>query len=355
MPHPLVPLPTAAQQLKGRTLPGGWRVTEWIQRQPHTTGGNFSESYLVEDSKGHQAFLKALDFSQAPFETDTVRWLDTMTKAYLHEVDLFELCGQKRLDRVVRVLGRGQELIQGNGGLPDVVPFLVLERADGDLRSQLHLSARFDLAVALRVLHQVAVGLQQLHGIRIAHQDLKPSNVVLFGKLDARLTDLGSASHQDRTAPRDDCRWAGDAKYTPPELLYGHRSPEWTVRRLGCDAYMLGAMVVYLFHGAPLTPQILIGVPAHQRPEAWTGTYTEVLPLLQAGFGAVVETIQPAFKAQEVSELVDVVRWLCEPDPTRRGHPRSLGQGGLQYDLARYVSLFDRLARRVETGFWKHA
>ncbi len=355
MPHPQAQLPTAAQKLQGLTLDGGWKVLQLLPRGLNATGGCFSEGYLVEDTNGRKAFLKALDFSGAPFQKDTARWLEIMLRAFNHEKDLLYLCEKKRLDRIVMALGDGQVLVPGGGGLNEVVPYLILECAQTSLRSQAALVQQFDRAMALRILHQVAVGLQQLHGIRIAHQDLKPSNVVLFGPLESRITDMGSASHRDRNSPQDELSHAGDGNYTPPELLYKVTNSEWHTRRFGCDAYMLGALVVFLFYGTPMTPLVLAQVPQHQKPRAWNGSYSDVFPLVQAGFGDALTKISQVFQAQGVPELTEVVRQLCDPDPSKRGHPKDLGRGQAQYDLTRYVSFFDRLARRMEIGFWKPA
>lgn len=55
-----------------------------------------------------------------------------------------------------------------------------------------------------------------LHGLDIAHQDLKPSNVLPI---------------------------AGDPTYAPPELLYNYVPADWNVRRYACDVYLLGANI----------------------------------------------------------------------------------------------------------------
>ncbi len=61
-------------------------------------------------------------------------------------------------------------------GLP--VQYSIFEMADCDTPTYMDVSVKLDLAWTVRMLHQAAVGLQQLHGIGIAPQDLKPSNVL---------------------------------------------------------------------------------------------------------------------------------------------------------------------------------
>src|SRR5262249_27237780 len=123
-----------------------------------------------------------------------------------------------------------------------------LELADsGDVRKYLDVAARFDSAWVLRSLHHVATGLRQLHSAGIAHQDVKPSNVLVFDAKISKVADLGRASSQGESPPHEDHHIAGDPEYAPPELCYHHVVPDWNQRRLGCDAYLLGSMVVFFF------------------------------------------------------------------------------------------------------------
>ena len=86
------------------------------------------------------------------------------------------------MSRVVTAIADGSVTVN-IGGTSEVVQYLIFEKADGDARSFLNASSAFDLAWSLRALHHVTVGLRQMHQSRMAHQDLKPSNVLLFGKV----------------------------------------------------------------------------------------------------------------------------------------------------------------------------
>src|SRR6266851_917241 len=52
--------------------------------------------------------------------------------------------------------------------------------ADGDVRKHLSPTQSLDIVWILRCLHHIATGLHQLHSAKVAHQDLKPSNVLAF-------------------------------------------------------------------------------------------------------------------------------------------------------------------------------
>jgi serine/threonine protein kinase len=231
-----------------------------------------------------------------------------------------------------------------------VVQYLIFELASGDVRSQLDAADQFDTAWALRSLHQIANGLKQLHGLGIAHQDLKPSNVLSFPDDGSKIADLGRSACKELTSPYDDHKVAGDRSYAPPELLYGHIDGDWTRRRIGCDAYLLGSMVVFLFHRVAMTTLILDNMERSHHWRAWDGTFEEVLPYLRDAFGYALRDIGPAFPPYLRDELTCIARELCEPDPRLRGHPANRTTRQNQYSLERYVSRFNLLASKVELG-----
>jgi eukaryotic-like serine/threonine-protein kinase len=165
--------------------------------------------------------------------------------------------------------------------------------ADCDVRSFLGgLSARIDLAWKLRSLHHVATGIHQLHSAGIAHQDVKPSNILVFDRATSKVADLGSASQRGTLSPRDDRRFAGDPSYAPPELLYGQLDPDWNNRRLGCDAYLLGSMIVFMFTGLNATSLLFSKTLPEHHPGQWKGSYTDILPHLRDAFGMALRTVQ---------------------------------------------------------------
>jgi len=225
---------TPAQRLLGMILPGGWKVIRPVEKRPGSSGGFFSCGYVVESETGQLGFLKALDYSAAMAEVDPARALQVITEMFNFERDLVRVCTNKHLDRVVRGLSDGAVRVDGQP-----VQYLIFELADGDARSQADESHRYERAWSLRALHHVATGIAQLHRESIAHQDLKPSNVLSFdgGKV-SKVGDLGRASHRGDYPPHEDVPIAGDVSYAPPERLYGYQDPDWSRRRLGCDAYL---------------------------------------------------------------------------------------------------------------------
>jgi serine/threonine protein kinase len=343
-------MPTSAQMLTGVALADGWTVVSAIPRSQNATGGRFSESYEVQRSDGTKAFLKALDFSSAIQAADPARALQALTEAFNFERDLLASCRDRRMSRIVTAITDGKVQVN-NPSDSGVVQYIIFEIADGDVRSQADAANRFDLAFALRALHSIAVGLEQLHVARIAHQDVKPSNVLVFllAKL-AKLGDLGRAALVGATPPHENLVLPGDPLYTPPELAYGHVDPDWKRRRLGADLYHLGSMAVFFFTGQGFTALLSAELNQIYWPQSWGGNYAQVLPHLRDAYDRVIKRFAAAVHPELRDELVTIVRQLCDPDPSLRGHPRNRVNPATHHGLERYISRFDALARKAETG-----
>ena len=219
----------AAYALEGQELKNGWRITNAINKPPTGTGGTFSVCYGV--SNGHQnAFLKAINFiaffSMMPGRSITAV-MQEMSSAYEYEKAVLNRCKDRRLSKVATIIDEGEVTVPGF--IIGTVPYLIFEMAEGDLRSQLtDFSDDLESVWKLRSLHNIAVGMKQLHSVKISHQDLKPSNVLIYeGGGVSKVGDLGRALCQDIIAPHDyDGGFAGDGTYAPPEVYYGYMEPE---------------------------------------------------------------------------------------------------------------------------------
>ena len=338
---------TPAQQLVGKELPNGWKVVELINRPETATGGNFSTSYVVVSGNGNKAFLKAMDYREALESSDPAKALQIMTAEYNFERAVLEKCKFNRLSRIVRVLDSGT-LPPQEGDPSSVVQYLIFELATADIRSFVGWSQAFETAWALRTTHQAAAALQQLHSVGIAHQDVKPSNVLIFKESLSKLADLGRAFDRDSVSPHDGFDCAGDPTYAPPELLYGYAPEDWRTRRLGCDMYLLGSLVVFLCTSVSMTHLLLERLdPKHHYLE-WGDPYSEVLPYLQQAFSQIVRELREQIRSDFSNPIAESVKQLCNPDPKRRGHSKNIRSNGNQYSLERYVSLFDLLAKKAE-------
>jgi serine/threonine protein kinase len=352
--------PTPAEQLDGRVIGDGWTVIRRIQKPPDATGESFSTCYEVE-RKGRNAFMKAIDIHGVlrghPKEVMTV--LQHVSTAYNYELGLLEVCENRNMDRVVRAVDHGQETIDPSD-VASIVFFLIFKLAEGDLRQVHDTGAELDLSLIFRTLHDVSVGIRQLHSAEIAHQDIKPSNVLAFEsaerapRLVSRIADLGRASRPDASMPHDQEHCAGDRSHTAPELLYATSPPDWNGRR-ACDLYQLGSILLFLFSGTTATAAWLNELHPDFRPRSLTGhyygSYADALPHLRAALQQVCDSF-PHFGDERVRDVaLRIFRKLCDPDPRLRG--ATFVGAGNRYDLERFITEFDLEARRTARQFAK--
>jgi serine/threonine protein kinase len=348
--------------LQGRTVGSGWTVLELLRKADGGTGGHFSTGYIVEKDK-RKAFMKAMDITSALLEPP-----DKQLDAIRHAIDMIQFegmllqeCESKRLSRVVRILEQGIENVGGSPADPisqavSRVHVFIFELGGDDVRKAFGVPSATDSSARLRVLHNVTAAIQQLHAVGIAHQDVKPSNILAFPQEAHKLADLGRASMMGRAGPVDGFLFPGDWTYCPPEFAYGYTAPEYMDRRFGTDAYMLGSMICFMFTLQSATTLLQQALPPHMLPprwhrdptsSAWTGSFNEALPHLHQATARVREYVSRYFPDFCRDELGQAFAELVNPDPHERGHPRSKIAVGRLLGLDRYVSIFDRLSRRA--------
>jgi serine/threonine protein kinase len=342
-----------AEHLLGLSLDDGWRVVSKIERGDGHTGSNFSCGYTVEKADGGVGFLKAIDLSSALKSANMMPALYLLTSLYNHECTLLDICRAKKLSRVATPLSTGYASVPEGGQLAQV-PYIVFELAKCDSRAFLNQVGKLEVGWRLRSLHHVATGIQQLHRSLIAHQDLKPSNVLIFEDNGSKVADLGTASQHGIVSPVDGRAIAGDPNYAPPELMYGEQDPDWKARRLGVDLYLFGSLIYFFFTDASLTHVLISRLPPQYRPSitmqgnrGWGGTYRQVLPVVQAFWEEIIQEFAcelDAYSGAPKMELCQMVKYLTEPAPDLRGHP--LNRRNDPYSLERFITKLDRLAHQ---------
>lgn len=311
------PLESPATSLKGLVLKG-WLVGDRIARKPGQTGGCFSVTYkATEKASGRSGFLKAVDLIT---KADDPKSLGEELNKFHYEEGLLQLCRELGMDGIVVTLESGIHQIDFHG-FPIAVPFLIFEEAEGDLRTHEH-AQEFNLTWRLRVFHGVCVAVSQLHKAEIAHQDLKPSNVLVFEKQKAKVADLGRATRKSAPSLFEGEKHQGDKNYQPIELLYGeYNETDWLRRRFGADFFMIGALLTYLVTDCSLLTLLIEKLDKRFWPIHWKGTFREVLPHLELAMDRVMDDIKSCLPPQIGDDLCQVIGMLACPNFERRGRP----------------------------------
>jgi serine/threonine protein kinase len=341
---------SAAHNLLGLTLKTGWNVIEKITKLDNATGAFFSVCYKAKKN-GQICFLKAFDFAKFQQISETgkqvVDIIADMTSAFRYERDLSEHCKNRHVTKVAFVIDSGEEFL--NDYAIGIVPYLIFELADGDVRSRLIFSEKLDFAWKLHSLHDISVGLQQLHNVNVSHQDLKPSNILLFNQ-NSKLGDLGRSMCKDVDSQYNKMTYSGDLNYLPPEIMYGYYENEWAKRVFATDCYLLGSMIVFYFAGISMSALLCKHIPQTHRHDYWHGTFDEIKPYLTEAFSKSITEFKASIGDDYFkNELSQVVEQLCFPFPEQRGHPKNVdSKFGSNFNLERFITKLDVLSKKAE-------
>lgn len=347
----------AAENLQGLTLETGWTVGSKLDKPPGATGGFFSVCYSV--TKGtEECFLKAFNFAKffqlANAQGQTKQVVDVISEmidAYKYERDLSAICRDSHVTKVAFVRDSGEQVVPG---FPiTIVPYLIFDVADGgDVRSQLSFAAKLESPWKLRSLHSVAVGLKQLHGIDVSHQDLKPSNVLLF-KDESKIGDLGRSTCLALVSPLRDVAFAGDYSYAPPEILYGVHEADWRKRSFASDCYLFGSLIVFYFSGLTMTALLRKNLPDDASWERYRGVYEDVQAYVLEAFAHSLDEFEACIEGTFLKqELRAMVSSLCHPIAAKRFYG-GVGAAATGNDMERVVSRLDFMYNKVKYTFGK--
>jgi serine/threonine protein kinase len=332
-------MPGPAERLEGRTL-GRWRVLERIDGHD----GASSVGYRVAGPNGENAYLKAYDFSRAfASDRDFPTAIEEIAGSYRLERDLVARCNESGMSRVVRGLDQG-EIQFDDSRLP--IMYIVFELAEGDLRHRLQTVEQIDVAARLQMLHHAAVGLRQLHGSGLVHQDIKPANVLTFAEEGAKLGDLAHACEQAGREPALEALRSGDRSYAPPEALYGFAMADIDLGRQARDVYLFGSLILFAFVEVSTTSALLSKLAPAHRPKAGRVLFEEILPYLIEAFDQVVDEFID--EAHPPDLLIASFRELCHPDPRQRGDSKArVARHANPYSLERHITRLNLLHNRA--------
>jgi serine/threonine protein kinase len=133
---------------------------------------------------------------------------------------------------------------------PHLVPIIEAAEADGrhylavdyvpggSLGDRITESKTLGIAELVKVISEVAAGLDALHAAGIVHRDIKPHNILFSADGRAMLTDFGLAKGPAYTVLTRPGQVMGTLDYLAPELIRGQpATPLTDVYALGCLAF----------------------------------------------------------------------------------------------------------------------
>ena len=339
-------------ELIGQKINDKWIIKEFLYSDD-STGGNFSLNYRAEsiDKEKKSVFVKFADIDKAlkiyRAEMGFAKVLEKVTKEHNYEADLTIYCRNRKMKRVVAPIDNGE--IRHDSFLYEL-PYIVFEWADqGDSHSVIssHGSKSVKASWWLRTLHHAVVGAFQMHRSGVAHQDIKPSNVVFFKDSGAKIADLGRAVTKDNKSHNDIKN--GDPNHSPPELFYVNYIPDWDSKYLAQDLYMLGSLAYWYFVRKSFINDTWFKLDFEFRPGYFKGTLEDVLPVLETIFTRQLQEFHRLLPVEIADDLTKTIQQLCHPDPMRRGHPKDIASNSRsQFTLERYISSFLRIAKKLE-------
>jgi serine/threonine protein kinase len=201
-------------KLTGRMLKGGWKVGKLYTPPGPSTGGNFSVSYEVESENNSMGFLKAFDFRVIQDAPEPIEVLSNLVNSYNYERDLLKFCNERRIRFVVTSISDGTITIDDS--LIGTVFYLIFELAEGNARTQIHSAEFRNIKWTMTAMHNVSVAIEKLHQHGVFHQDIKPSNVLVFnGGTINKLADLGRSHSDHEKSPWSNMVMPGDRNYAP--------------------------------------------------------------------------------------------------------------------------------------------
>ena len=349
---------THAHLLVGMTLDGGLKVIQKLSKPLGETGGAFSVQYIAQDPSREKLFLKAIDI-EAPIlrsrilGTDFAEELKDQMDRYTFELKLLERCKEHYTSNVVKARDTG--LIHFDDTyIP--VPYFTFDLADGNVKRYLKFHGEVDFVWKLKSLHDIFVGVEQLHNAKIIHQDLKPSNIVQF-KNDSKLTDLGRSKCEEIAGPYDKLAFSGDPAYAPIEVYEGFdflQPKEWTNKNLAIDSYMLGNLIAFYFTGLNMSA-LMISKLQMLGPIILFGTNEEKRGYVENFYNESIEQVKQAIEYPEYAkEIGQMVKELCNPDPNKRADEKTIASRGSTYALHRYITRLDVLYRKASLSLKKN-
>jgi len=195
-------------------------------------------------------------------------------------------------------------------GEEDGLSYIVMEFVEGiNLASLIDERRSIPLGTKLSILLQIADGLSYAHEHGVVHRDMKPSNVCVTARGNAKILDFGLARF-DSTRLTKTGFMAGTIAYMSPERLNGTTGPKDDIFALGAIAYELLTLQRAFPGGTP--PEVIGKIIAPDRPRdpsTISGIPAELDPIVQKALAKDIEQ-----RYETAGALADDLRHFMRSD-----------------------------------------
>ncbi|PZQ88978.1 MAG: Stk1 family PASTA domain-containing Ser/Thr kinase [Leifsonia xyli] len=185
---------------------------------------------------------------------------------------------------IVRVFDAGEETVRGADGHDVQLPFIVMERIEGKLLSDLIHNGPVPADEAARITAGILTALEYSHRAGVVHRDIKPSNVMITPTGQVKVMDFGIARAVSESAANvaQTSAVLGTASYFSPEQARGESVDART------DLYSTGVVLYELLTGrTPFRGDSSVAV-AYQHVSELPTPPNAVNPMVSPAMSAVV-------------------------------------------------------------------
>ena len=93
---------------------------------------------------------------------------------------------------------------------------------------------------------------------------------------------------------------------------------------------------------------VAANIPDIYKPNNFGGTFDDVKPHLIEAYNKTLAEIKDRIDESIRKDLIEIIAQLTHPVPEQRGIPKGFITSLPQYSLHRYISIIDRLAKKLE-------
>lgn len=193
-----------------------------------------------------------------------------------------------------------------------------------------------------------------MHTADIAHQDIKPSNILKFNNGDSKISDLGRVIDNLGMSPFNKYYFAGDQTYAPLEVKYRLPFSDFYDYKL-IDINGVGSLIYQTLTGVSLTTA-LVNETSLIVPNIMRFDYHDALPFHCTAFFTLMYRIQQEceqkFDVEVATQIVSIISEMCHPDMSKRGSPKRVSKNQ-RVQFRRYSSKLNTLVRLLTIKGYK--